>query len=258
MCFCLFVFCLHINLYFPFKVSQKYLKHTFYCSLFLITRLIRGEKGSICCCFVLFIILTHAPFVIPSQLTTSAREIATTRRRASSSTVRKRRVGQSLSLRCPRPPLPKTSWVKPRRPSVKTATPHLSFILQTRPLNPNCGLSLKSLPRIKEPTRRRPPGPPRSAPSPPHVSTTRLRSTRDSRTTARSAPRQTQRFWTGLTRLCYTERGTASWLRRWAQISRFSTGGRIFSAGIAIYYRLLFLDERQLKISEKAYNFFNI
>jgi len=191
--------------------------------------------------------------------------IATTRRIASSSTVRKRRIGLSLSLRCPRPPLPKTSWVKARRPSVKTATPPLSFIPRPRPLNPSCGLSLKSLPRIREPTRRRPPGPSRSALSPLRASTTRLRSTGDSRTTARSerwtAPRQTQRFWTGLTRLRYTERETANWRRTWAKISRFSTGGRMCSAGC--YIRLHhFWFQRDLSVrrraNDKANNFFNI
>lgn len=189
----------------------------------------------------------------------TARKTRTTRRIVSSSTVKKRRIGPSLSLRCPRPPLPKTSWVNPRSPSVKAAKPHLSSILQTRPLNPNCGLLPKSLRRIRGVTNRhkhleryRPPGHLRNAPSPPDIYTTPLRSTRDSRTTAHSdtwtAPVQTE-----LIRLCYTERETADWLRRCVKNSRLSTGGRIFSAFIFIISVLKGIfqyGERQ--ISDKA------
>lgn len=175
----------------------------------------------------------------------TARKIWTTPRIVSSSTVEKKRTGQCLCLRCPRPPLPKTSWAKPRGPSVKTADPRLSFIPQTRPPNPNSGLWPKSLRRIRGVTKRhrhqgryRPPGHQRSAPSPPDTYTTHLLSTRASRTIALSdpwaAPVQTQRIWAELTRLCYTERETADWLWRCAENSPASTRGRMFS--VCIYY----------------------
>lgn len=192
--------------------------------------------------------------IIWSQLSRTARKtarkITTTRRIVSSSTVEtKKRIGQCLSLRCPQPPLPKTSWAKARSPSVRTANPHLSFIPQTRPPNPNCGPWPKLLRRIRGVTNRhrhqgryRPPGHQRNAPFPPDTYTTHLLSTRVSRTMALSdiwtASVQTQRIWTELIRLCYTERETANWLWRCAKNSPSSTRGRIFS--VSIYWKGFF------------------
>ncbi len=161
----------------------------------------------------------------------------------SSTAERKRSTGRSL--RCPRPPLPEASWAKPRSPSVRTANPHLLFIPQTRPPNPNCGLLPKLLRRIRGVTKHhshqahyRPPGPQRSAPFPPDTYTTHLLSTRASRTTALSGTWavQARRIWADLTRLCYTERETANGLWRYAQNSPSSTRGRTFSVSV---YNLL-------------------
>ncbi len=193
------------------------------------------------CLFLTGISNTNKPIIVWSQLSMTARKIRTRRRLSSSTAERKRSIGRSL--RCPRPPLPEASWGKQRSPSVRTASPHLSFIPQTRPPNPNSGLWPKLLRRIRGVTKRhsyqgryRPPGHQRSAPFPSDTYTTHLLSMRASRTMALSETWtvQTRRIWAELIRLCYTERETANWLWRCAKNSPSSTRGRIFS--VSIYY----------------------